>query len=268
MAIATHDGWVAAAKQRVVWKKTAARTTVANRWFSMFELAGLPGAGTLAIGNTANGVVHTDATAGYPTINAFGGAATGYLGRVEVFNSVISRIRLFDRLFSAGAYAFNANTNLAAQPSFLGRVPGGTAALCAGCTELWVEQVTTATGVQNVNVRYTNEAGTAGKQTGATAPSTAPTPGSMWQLPLAAGDKGVSLVENVTGTVASAGTFNVHVMRTLFDIRIPVANGGEVWDYLRTGMPILFDTSALFIAVMADSTSSGLPDVQLDIVNG
>jgi hypothetical protein len=234
----------------------------------LFDIAGNPGAGTLAVGNTANGVVHTDATAGYPTINTFGGGATGYLGRVEAFNSVISRIRLFDRLFSCGAYAFNANTNLASQPSFLGRVPGGTAALCAGVTELWVEQVTAATGNQAVNVGYTNETGTAGRSTGAVGISAAPTVGSMWQLPLQAGDKGVSLVSNVTGSVASAGTFNVHVMRPLFDIRIPVANSGEVWDYLRTGMPVLFDTSALFAAVMADSTSSGVPDLQFDVVNG
>jgi hypothetical protein len=33
-------------------------------------------------------------------------------------------------------------------------------------------------------------------------------------------------------------------------------------------MPVLFDTSALFAAVMADSTSSGVPDLQLDVVNG
>jgi len=90
----------------------------------------------------------------------------------------------------------------------------------------------------------------------------------MWQLPLAAGDKGVSLVENVTGTVASAGTFNVHVMRPLGQLRIPSANWAEVWDYLRTGMPVLYDTSALFVMVMADSTVGGLPDCTFDLVNG
>lgn len=268
MAITTHDGWLAAAKQYVVFKKTATRTTVANRWFSLFDIAGNPGAGTLAIGNTANGVVHTDATAGYPPINAFGGGATGYLGGLEQFNSVISRLRLYDRLFSCGAYAFNANTNLASQPSFLGRVPGGTAAACAGVTELWVEQVTAATGNQAVSVGYTNEAGTAGRSTGAVGIGAAPTVGSMWQLPLQAGDKGVSLITNVTGSVATAGTFNVHVLRPISGIRIPVANSGEVWDYLRTGMPQIFDTSALFFMVMADSTSSGLPDCQLCLVNG
>jgi len=268
VAITTLDGWIASAKQRVTLKKTATRTTVALRWFSLFDLAGLPGAGTLAIGNTANGVVHTDATAGYPTINTFGGGNAGHIGRCEFSNTVLCRLALYDRLFSCGAYAFNANTNLASQPSFLGRVPGATAALTAGCTELWAEQVTTATLVQNVNVRYTDETGTAGKQTGATAPSAAPTVGSMWQLPCAAGCKGVSLIENVTGTVASAGTFNVHVMRPLGEVRIGVANATEIMDFIRTGMPQVFDSSALVVIVRPDSTGAGLVDVTFDVVNG
>jgi hypothetical protein len=268
MAITGVDQWVAAAAQRVTLQKTGARTTVALGWFSLFDVAGNPGAGTLAIGNTAAGTVHTDATAGYPTLNAFGGGATGYLGRAEFANTVACRLRLYDRLFSCGAYAFNANTNLASQPSFLGRVPGGTAAACAGVTELWVEQVTAATGNQAVSVGYTNEAGTAGRSTGAVGIGAAPTLGRCWQLPLQAGDKGVSLISNVTGSVATVGTFNVHVMRPLGSARISVANMGDVQDFIRMGKPIVFADSALVVMVCADSTGSGLPECQFDVVNG
>lgn len=268
MAITTLDGWVAAAKQRLTLDKTTARTTVATGWFSMFDVAGNPGAGTLAIGNTANGLVHTDATAGYPAINAFGGAATGYLGRAAFGCTVACRLRLYDRLFSCGAYAFNANTALATQPSFLGRVPGGTAAACAGQTEIWVEQVTAATGNQAVTVLYTSDAGTAGRSTGAVGIGAAPTLGRCWQLPLQAGDKGVSLITNVQGTVATVGTFNVHVLRPLAEARIPIANAEDVQDFIRGGMPQLFADSALVVMVAADSTSSGLPNCRVDIVNG
>lgn len=268
MAITTLDGWVAAAKQRLTIDKTATRTTVATGWFSMFDIAGNPGAGTLAIGNTANGLVHTDATNGYPLIAAFGGAATGYLGRVSFGNTVACRLRLYDRLFSCGAYAFNANTNLASQPSFLGRIPGGAAANCAGQTEIWVEQVTAATGNQAVSVGYTNDAGTAARSTGAVGIAAAPTVGRCWQLPLQAGDKGVSLISNVTGSVATVGTFNVHVLRPLTEARIGVANVEDVQDFIRTGMPQVFSDSALVVLVAADSTSSGLPNCRVDIVNG
>lgn len=268
MAITTLDGWIAAARQRCTIDKTATRTTVAARWFSLFDVAGNPGAGTLAIGNTANGLVHTDATAGYPTINAFGGSATGYVGRISFGSTVACRMCLYDRLFSCGAYAFNANVNLASQPSFLGRVPGGAAANTAGCTEIWVEQVTAATGNQAVSVGYTNDAGTGSRSTGAVGIAAAPTVGSMWQLPLQAGDQGVSLISNVTGSVATVGTFNVHVLRPLGEARIGIANMEDVQDFIRVGMPQVFADSALVVLVAADSTSSGLPRCRVDIVNG
>ena len=83
MAITTLDGLIAASKQIITWAKTATRTTIAAMWFSVFDLTGNPGAGTLAGTSTANGVVPTDATAGTPTINAFSGSNKGYLSRVE-----------------------------------------------------------------------------------------------------------------------------------------------------------------------------------------
>lgn len=268
MAIATLDGWIAAAKQRNVWKKTTARTTVALGWFSLFDIAGSPGAGTLAVGNTASGLVHTDATAGYPPVDAFGGAATGYLGRCGFSSTVACRIRLYDTIFSCGAYAFNASTALIAQPSYLGRIPGGAAINTGGTTELWAEMVTAATLNQAVTVTYTNQAGTAARSTGAIGIGSAPTLGSCWQLSLQAGDTGVSAVTNVQGTVASAGTFNVHVLRPLAEARIIAANFSDLQDFIRVGLPVVYTDSALRCLISADSTSSGLPDVSFDVVNG
>jgi hypothetical protein len=268
MAITTLDQFVAAAKQRTIWKKTATRTTVASGWFSMFDLAGNPGAGTLAIGNTAAGVVPTDATAGYPLINAFGGGATGYIGRAVYSSTVACRIALYDRIFAAGAFAFNANTTLAGQPSYLGRIPGGTAADCAGQTELWAEMVTVATGNQAVAVTYTNDLGTAGRTTGAVGIGAAPTLGRCWQLPLQAGDKGVSSIQTIVGSVATVGTFNVMALRPLGEARIVAANFQQLVDWLAGGLPQVYADSALYPLINADSTSSGLPDLTIDIVNG
>ena len=264
MAITTLDGYIGSAKQRVSWTKTAARTTVATGWFSLFDVAGTPGSGTLAGSSTAAGVVPTDVTSGYPVINAFGGAATGYLSKVEYSSNVACRIAIFDRLFVAGAYAFNANTALASQPSFAGRAP----ATDYKGLELWVEQVTAATGNQAVNVTYTNDAGVASRTTGAVGIGAAPTLGRCWQLPLQAGDQGVQLVTNVAGTVASAGTFNVMVLRPLWSGRVQLANGGDVHDMLRTGLPQVYADSALYVIVAADSTSSGIPDMALEVANG
>lgn len=264
MAIATLDNYIAAAKQRINFAKTATRTTVATFPFSVFDLAGNPGAGTLAIGNTANGVVPTDATSGYPIITAFGGAASGYVSKAEFASTVACWIDIYDRLFAAGAYAFNANTTLASQPSYAARVPG---ADYTGL-QIWVEQVTAATGNQAVNVTYTNQAGTGSRTTGATGIGAAPTVGRCWQLPLQAGDSGVQSIQVVAGTVATVGTFNVMVLRPLWSGRVQLANGGDVHDLLRTGMPQVYADAALYALISADSTSSGVPEVMIEIANG
>lgn len=269
MTISTIDGIIAAAKQRVSFYKTASRTTVAGGWFTNFDLAGSPGAGTLSIGNTANGLVPTDATAGYPLINAFGGSR-GYLARLALKNSVICSIRLFDRLFAAGAYAFNANTALASQPSYSGRVSlNGGAAVYTGL-ELWVEQVTAATGNQAVNVTYMDQAGNTGNTTGAVGIGAAPTVGRCWQLPLAAGDSGVQRVDNVAGTVASVGTFNVMVLRPLADIYISVASLLVVQNWADLLLPELFADSAIYALFSSPSgTALGTMDIgDMDIING
>jgi hypothetical protein len=265
MAIATLDNYIAAPKQRLTWVKTASRTTVATFPFSLFELAGNPGAGTLAIGNTANGLVPIDTTAGYPLINAFGASATGYLSKVEFASTVACWVDVYDRIFACGAYAFNAATTLTAQPSYSTRVPGGTD--YTGL-QIWVEQVTAATGNQAVNVTYTNQAGTTGKTTGAVGIGGAPTLGRCWQLPLASGDSGVQKIEVVTGTVATVGTFNVMVLRPLWSGRVQIANGGDVHNMLRTGLPQVFADSAFFVQIAPDSTSTGIPELMIEVANG
>lgn len=265
MAITSLDGVIAAAMQFAPYTKTATRTSVAAIPFSVFDLAGSPGAGTLAIGNTANGLVHTDATAGYPPIDTFGGGNTGYLAGVDFSNTVACRLILLDCLFSAGAYSFNSNVTLASQPSYSGRVPGGTD---FKGTEIWLEAVTTFTGNQSIAVTYTDQDGNTGQTTGTIALGVAPTVGRMTRLPLAAGDSGLSKIESVVSSVASVGTFNVHVMRRLWSGRVAIANGGDKHDLLKTGMPIIFDTSALRVIVQADSTSTGIPELQLELING
>lgn len=265
MTIATLDQYIAAARQVAPLKKTATRTTVANGWFSVIDLAGNPGAGVLAGTSTAADVVPTDLTAGCPVLNAFGGGATGYLSAVEFGSSVACRLRVCDLLFKAGAYAFNANTALSSQPSFSGRVP---ASGYANETEIWVEQVTAATGNQAVNVTYTDQDGNPSATTGAVGIGAAPTVGRMWQLPFASGDSGAQLITNVAGSVASAGTFNVLVLRPLWTGRVRIANDGDLHNMLQTRMRQVFADSALFLMVCADSTSSGVPEVQVEIANG
>lgn len=260
--ISSVDNYVGATKQLVGWSKTASRTTIANSWFSCFDLAGDPGAGTLAAGNTANGIVPTDATAGYPGIT--GGAGNTHICRVEYSSTVACRVRVFDRIFVAGAYAFNANQALSSQPSFAARVPNSD----YRTTEIWVETVTAATGNLAVNVTYTDQDGNAGATTGATGIGAAQTLGRCWQLPFAAGDSGCQLITNIAGSVATVGTFNVMVLRPLWFGRVFAANFGDVHDILRTGMPRIYNDTSLYVMIAPDSTSTGIPDLNFELATG
>ena len=272
MAITTLDGYIAAGKQKIPFTKTASRTTVAAGWFTLFDQAGNPGAGTLAGTSTTAGVVPTDATAGCPIINFSTG--TGYVSGVEFGSSVASRLAICDMLWKAGAYGFAAGTTtVSAPPSYSSRVPGGTD--YTG-TEIWFEVTTAfATGTAwQVQVTYTNQAGVTGRTSviSVAAAAAALTQGRMYQLGLQSGDTGVQKIESVIvtngGTAMTAGNFNVLVLRPLWQGRVKIANDGDNHGLDITGLPVVFADSALILLCNADSTASGIPDLIVEIANG
>jgi hypothetical protein len=262
MTIGSLDQYIASVKEVETWIKGASIATIAGIPFTVFDQVGQPGAGALNIGNTANGVVPDDTVAGYPLIASFGGAA-GYFSGVDFSSSVACRISLFDRLFACGAYAYNADTTLASQPSYSGRVPNAN----YNGLQLWVEHVTAVTTTPVFQVNYLDQDGFAG-DTG----QYSEIPASLLirralQLPLAAGDSGIQQIIRVRITGATAGTFNFMVLRPLWSGRIPIANAGDIHDLLRTGLPQIYDTSALYVLITADSTASGFCGLQLEIAH-
>jgi len=263
MAITTLDGLIAANKVIRLGSKTATLTTVAGGWFSPFAVAGAL-SGVLAGGETSPpaltvGRVTTDAIPGYPDIPW--STLRSHLSRLTILNTVTSTIRLFDSLWCAGAYTFNTST-ATVSPSYASRVSYNGGAADYNGIELWAEQVTAGTGVQNINVTYTNQAGTTGRTTGTVAAPAAMAVGRCFQLPLANGDSGLQGIGNggspsVVGTVASAGTFNLRILRPIVDIYCP-ANVPVTLNWADLGLPEIFNDSALFILGNAPSgTSSG-----------
>lgn len=265
MTISTLDQLFAAAVQRLVISKTAGATAVAQMPTSVLAQAGTPGAGVLAGTSTTTGVVPTDATAGFPPINAFGGSNRGLISRIEWSSDVAGRIALYDCLWKGGAFPYNAAVSGSTPASYSSRIPGGSD--YTGL-ELWYEQVTVGTLVQNVNVTYTDDGGTTGRTTGVTAMPAAMAVGRMAQLPLAAGDKGIRGVTGVAGSVASAGTFNILVLRPLGEARIRNAGDSVIHDVWSTGWPEVWSDSALMQRVTPDSTSTGKSECIIDIRNG
>ena len=277
MAISTLDQYIASSKQKINIVKNVSRTSLAFTPFSCFDIAGQPGAGTLAGTSTAAGVVPTDATAGCPVLNFSTGV--GYLTKVNFRSAVAGMLDLYDMVFKAGAYAYTAGTtSLSSQPAISSRCPDYTGGLPFGNGfELWIEVSTafvTGTAWQ-VQVTYTNQAGTTGRTSIISAAQNAAALilGKMFQMQLQSGDSGVQRIESVIvtngGTAMTAGAFNVLILRPLAgNLRVPVAGAGDAFDLLKTGMPIVYTDSAFVCIPTPDSTATNTWNVTLEIANG
>jgi len=265
MTITSTGDYINAQKQSINFFKSGARTTVASIQFSLIDLAGT-GPGTLAGSNTSAGVVPDDTTAGTPAIDPFGARATGYISLVDFNSSVSGRIYLYDMLWKAGAYNAATSNTITSPPSFEGRMPDYSAPNTFGRgNQIWLETVTAFTGLQSCNIGYTNDLGVAGQQTGVIATGIAPTLGRMFRMPLQAGDNGVSSIQSIQSTVATQGTFNVLILRPLWQGRCRFNHEADVHGLDKTGLPIVYANSALFMTVAADGTGSGVPNLQIEV---
>jgi hypothetical protein len=245
---------------------------------SFWAAGGNPAAGTLAVGNTTSGVLFTDATAGAPPIRNFGAGNTGHLSAARAHGSGVGLMTtLYDRIWGAGAVSLTTlgTTNFSGQPSIAGRLPGGND---FGSVEIWIELTTTVSATATtVSVGYTNEAGTSGRTTGATASLSGTNTPRIIVMPLQAGDKGVQRIDSVTvgGTVATAGAFNVLLVRRIAEFALRGLGGLgqsayeaslQTWETL--GGPVVFDTSCLACAVQFNGTTSSTVNINLTIVDG
>ncbi len=268
MAIGNLSGLIGAVHQPpMTLNKVASITTVAAQPFSVFDQIGTPGSGSLVVGNTTTGLVPTDADAGFPSIDTFGGGNTGYIQSILAGNTVACRLELFDLLYWVGSIPLNAlaTTTLSSQPSYDARLPGGSynglqirlmiaAAVSATATTVTVNYRNELDVDQNTNAINVNGF----------------TQRRMATFGLAAGAKGVKRINSITigGTVATTGSVAIYVMRQLWQCRISAINGGQNDGPATTAMPIIYDTSALFPVVTPDSTASGLPSFLINIPNG
>lgn len=256
--------------QVIRWCKPGGRSQTTSIWASLLNSAGEPAAGTLAGTSTTAGVVPTDATAGFPTIDTFDGGR-GFLSRVEISGGTagatlgLYRWSLNDLLWKSGAHTFNAADTITAPPSYSGRVPGGTD---YKGLEIWVEIVTAFTGNPTFTVTYKNAAAGTGR-TATISLATPPGSNSLFQLPLQAGDDGVELIETVACTVASVGTFNVLVLRPLVRHFQCTSDYIERYGEDTTQLAEIYDTTALYPLINSATTlNTTNPELIVHITRG
>jgi hypothetical protein len=274
MAITTFDQLVGAYKQHVQVSKSGSVTTTAGNWATTIAAAGFPGAGA-APANTTTGVVPTDATTGFPTIQAFSGSNKGYLSRVEAFSPVNQTLALFDVLFWAGPTTIptsgTTTVTLGTQPSFTGRLPfrsdGTTPAYEE--VEMWVWLSTAGSNhAHTFQMSYKDQDDNTAESS-ATVSTQNVAVNRMLRVPWNSGDYGARLMNGylVNGATSSTGAVTAVFMRRLWTGRVE-ANTLKTWGPDMTGMAQVFDTSALMLMALPESTSTSTPNVLIEIAEG
>lgn len=272
MAI-TLDKILGAYKQRIPMVKTNSVTTVAGVGSTTIDRAGFPVAGLLNPSQTTNGVVPTDATAGYPRIEAPSGSNKLYLSRVGISANVAMSVELYDVIFQAGQTTIptsgTTTVALSSIPSIADRIPymeDGTTKDYQSL-QIYVQMAVAGSNhAHSVSVDYLDQGGAAGNTGNITTQSMIVN--RLIRLPLAAGDTGVSEITgyNVNGITSATGAVVVQLMRSLGVYR---TQGGlsSLYGPDYTGLPQIFADSAILMVVIADSTSSGVPNVNLEIAH-
>lgn len=272
MAI-TLDKILGAYKQRIPMVKTNSVTTVAGVGSTTIDRAGFPVAGLLNPSQTTNGVVPTDATAGYPLIEAPSGSNKLYLSRVGISATVAMSVELYDVIFQAGQTTIptsgTTTVALSSIPSIADRIPymeDGTTKDYQSL-QIYVQMAVAGSNhAHSVSVDYLDQGGAAGNTGNITTQSMIVN--RLIRMPLAAGDTGVSNITgyNVNGITSATGAVVVQLMRSLGVYR---TQGGlsSLYGPDYTGLPQIFADSAILMVVIADSTSSGVPNVNLEIAH-
>lgn len=255
MAITTQDGLVSAiAAGKTVQFQKGSSVTATGFWYSLFRVAGMPGAATAPA--TAAGQTLSRTSVGAMPIPA--PSAQSYISSYEGASSVAGGYLLADRLVETGALS---GTVITAQT--VGSVALPARATGATDVELWLEVYTAlgTTASASVTASYTNSGGTAGRT--ATLVGGIPASGGpvnrSYQLALQAGDTGVQSVQSVTvGTsTGTAGAFGVVLRRSLLIGVSPSANIGWTLGYAETDLQILADDACVEILYLATGTGSG-----------
>jgi len=274
MAITNFDQYIGAVKQHIQISKSAAVTTTAGNWATTFAAAGFPGAGS-SPANTTTGLVPTDATTGFPTIQTFNGSNKGYLSRVEAFSPVNQTLALFDLIFWAGPTTIptsgTTTVTLGTQPDYSGRLPfrsDGTTPAWEE-VEMWVWLSTAGSNhAHTFQMSYRDQDNNTAESS-ATVSTQNVAVNRVLRVPWNAGDYGARLMNGylVNGATSATGAVTAMFLRRLWTGRVE-ANTHKVFGPDLTGMPEVFGTSAIMLMALPESTSTSTPNVLIEIAEG
>ena len=261
MAITTLTGLRTALPGQTKTFMKANLTTAAGLWASLWGQGNEPAAGSLSIGNTTTGVIPTAATAGaFSFVNPASG--NSYLAQAVANGSNVGTLVVYDRLWHAGSFTPASGTINATDSTPIDRGSNG------GGAELWCEinSALSATAI-TLTALYTDQDGNTGNSATCAVPASA-IAGRMMPFALASGDTGIRSVEDLSGSAAPTGSFNLVILRRLLEIPLAAPAIPNVAEWLDTALARIYDNACIAMMVMASSTSTGAISGKLNIAQG
>lgn len=261
MTISTRDQLIDALannSSRVVIDKASLANAAAGQFFSLWQSAGVPGAG--ATPTTA--AIPTFATTGAIGFNQQTSPATSYLAWLRALTSNANQsIEVHDRVAHRGGLSGTVTTlqNPAIDVLTLGLVADRRGDANYSDLQWWLEVYSPlgATGV-NATVGVTYDDASTGNLA-AIALGATPRAGRLYQLAPAVAGRFIRGVTGVTlsATTGTAGNFGVTCTRPRTGIDVDVANKGVQYDWAQLGFPEIPNDSCLMLIAPCSTTSTG-----------
>ena len=264
MAITTQDGLIAALATATPqsYYKASIANMVAGQLCSLFRATGIPlqgstpGAWATCDLTTVGGFSYTNPT--NPTLT--------YLGGLSFSPANAGTAVLFDRLAAMGGLS---GTSTSAQ-TVNGSIPANRGAASNGSNVEWYLEWYTDTGSTAVTatITYTNQSDVSGRTTTVSVAATTRA-GRMMLIVPAAGDY-IKSIQSVTlsASTLTAGSFGVTVVRRLAEIPCSNVSVFPVLDAINLGLPMVYDSSCLFLAVLCSTTSTGVAQGKVVLPQG
>jgi hypothetical protein len=241
-------------------------TTVAGRLYSLFYLAGAPGAAAVPSPGVAGAALTTYAGQ-IPFTNPASGDYS-YLARLAAMSTENGTLLLCDRLWhnsgldptSTGAQTVNS----AAWPA---RDKNGSINGDGVYIGLEVSTVLGA-GTPTLTLGYTDQDGNAGASSVSAAIATTSAAGSFYPLPLAAGDTGVRSIQTLQQSATmTSGAYHLVAYRILATVGVHAGMENAI-DVLSSGMPRLYDNTVPFLLFLPAGTTAPIITAQMTVTQG
>lgn len=235
----------------------------AGTFASLWKSAGNPGAGSDP-GSTAGAIPDSSTTGAVLWANPSGGASSA-VARMSYENTLQSTLILYDRLWHGGGFVSSSTSSqsISSPPALTRPDANGVGA------ELWLE-VTTGWAATSTVVTwtYTNSAGTTGK-TNTYTNTVSTVANQMIPLPLASGDTGIKVPQAIQfATSVASGVFNLVILRPIARIPVPANNVANQLGVFDLGLPAVYDSACIAGMLYTSTTTTGVCDATLQIIQG